>query len=147
LRRPARVRLESRQADGHLLMLRAAWSSAGADVQRQFLTEVVGNLCLAALRAPKLDPPERTDLHRSDDECLSAFLDAHAIEGAHRREQASKILDRFNAWAESAGCVRWTSCRLASALKRRGLRSSRSRFVWWTGIALRSASAAPVPPP
>jgi hypothetical protein len=80
-------------------------------------------------------------------ELVSNFLAANIVHAPNHKIQATKLLARFNAWAEAAGAPPWSSRHLADQMKLRGFESYRSHFAWWIDIRLTEQAAVPPAPP
>lgn len=119
-------------AQGHLLMLRAAWSTAGPRVRRQFLTDIVAEL----YRDERRPVTAHRSRDQARDDALAKFLAANVVDSSPDRVQASALLKRFNDWCRASDLPSWSSVRLSYGMKARGYVSEKSHFVWWVGIAL-----------
>jgi hypothetical protein len=132
---------------GHLLMLRAAWSAARANVRQQFLIEAFAGICRDERPTWRNSSPG----DRARDDALGTFLAGNVIESARLRVQSSTLLDCLNAWCLANELPPWTSVKLARELLRRGYVREKSHFIWWLGMDLKRASSdppspAPLPP-
>lgn len=131
----------SSSAQGHLLMLRAAWSTAGPRVRRQFLTDIVAEL----YRDERRPGTAHGSRDQARDDALAKFLAANVVKSSPDRVQASALLKRLNDWCCASGLPSWSSVRLSYAMKASGYVSEKSHFVWWIGIAL-TQPPPPAPP-